>query len=229
MKMRSAFGGLVLATAILLSAPALAVPIAAVDVANAANSDNGQTQTQGWEFKANAPIYVTALGIFDGGADGLVDPHTVGLWTDSAVLLASLTVPEGTGTTKVGNFRYVDLAAPVLLAAGQNYVIGALYLGTRDGGTLDPDPADRDMFISIGNSPARTFAPEIEFIDPRISSQQTSGLLFPTVQSLHGFDAILGPNFLFTAAQQVPEPPTFALFGAALLGLALSYRARTRC
>lgn len=227
MAISPAFGSLVLASAILLSTPVLAVPIAAVDVANAGNSMNNQTQTQGWEFRVTAPISVTALGIFDGDADGLVDPHTVGLWTDSANLLASLTVPEGTGTTKVGNFRYVDLVAPVQLTPGQSYVIGALYLGIQGGGTLDPDPDDRDIFISIGHTPLRVFAPEIEFIDPRISSQQTSGLLFPTVQSLSGFGAILGPSFLFKAAQ-VPEPSTFALFGVALLGLGWSYRARTR-
>lgn len=141
-------------------------------------------------------------------------------------LIASLTVPEGTGTTKVGNFRYVDLATPIQLAPGQHCVIGGLYLGTRDGSTLGPDPAERDMFISIGANPICTFAPEIEFIYPRISSQQTSGLLFPTVQSLHGYDAILGPSFLFEATRQVPESPTIALLAVVLMGLGWPCRAR---
>lgn len=138
-------------------------------------------------------------------------------------LLASLTVPEGAGTHPIGRFRYVDLASPVHLMPGQNYVIGALYLGIQGGGTLDPDPTDRDLFIGIGSLPLRTFASDIEFIDPRISSQQTSGLLFPTVQSLHGIDAIVGPSFLFEVTQ-VREPPTWGLLGATLLGWSLLRR-----
>lgn len=182
---RTAFGGLALVSALLLSAPSLtlAVPIAAVDVMGPGNSGNGQTQTQGWEFRTTVPIHVTALGIFNSDTD----------------------------------------ASPVHLMPGQNYVIGALYLGIQGGGTLDPDPTDRDLFIGIGSLPLRTFASDIEFIDPRISSQQTSGLLFPTVQSLHGIDAIVGPSFLFEVTQ-VREPPTWGLLGATLLGWSLLRR-----
>lgn len=217
-------GGLLLAAPLLLATSALAMPIPAVSVANDGSSLNAQTQTQGWEFRATAPIYVTALGIFDGGDDGLADPHAVGLWSASANLLASLTVPEGARTAKVGNFRYVDLAAPVLLSAGQHYVIGALYPGIQGGGTLDPDPDDQDVFIGISSITPRTFVPEIKFVDPRIGTQQTSGLLFPTVQSLSGFDAILGPGFLFEAVRQLPEPPTLALVAVALMGWGVSCR-----
>jgi hypothetical protein len=90
----------------------------------------------------------------------------------------------------------------------------------RDGGTLDPDPEDRDPLFSIGTPPVRTFAPEIAFVNACVSSQQAAGLEFPHILSPTGFEAILGPNFLI-----VPEPSTLGLgvlgFAAMMIGCTL--------
>ena len=187
-----------------------ATPIPAVSITGSGDSFNNQTQTQGWEFSPTVGIQVVSLGLFDGETDGLVDPHEIGLWNTSGILLTSITIPEGVATTKVDNFRYIDIPQ-IRLRASQNYVIGALYLGIQGGGTLDPDPEDRDIFFD--GSPA-SFAPEITFVDQRISTQQTSGLTFPTVMT--SGPAILGPSFLF---QAIPEPSTYLLFAIGILGL----------
>lgn len=209
------------------------MPVPAVSVtANTVTgtSSNNQSQTIGWSFRPTTDITITALGLLDIGADGLVDPHEVGVWQSSGTLLAQTLIPEGTGTTRIGNFRYVDIQ-PLLLASGQDYVIGALYLAASAPGLgpSDSDP-DRDSFqgaFNNANAP-RSFAPEIEFLETRFGTQQIGNLILPN-QTTPNASALLGPGFLFEATETpsvtaIPEPASFAVFAAGLTILGFGRR-----
>lgn len=223
-----------LSFAFALSAPLQAMPVPAVSVtANAVTGtgSNNQSQTLGWSFRPTTDISVTALGLLDIGADGLVDPHEIGIWQSNGTLLTQTLIPEGTGTTLNENFRYVDIQ-PLLLAGGQDYVIGALYLAASAPGLgpSDSDP-DRDFFQGAfnGANAPRSFAPEITFLETRFGTQQIGNLIFPN-QTTPNSSAILGPGFLFEAAENptataIPEPASFAIFA---LGLAVMGFARRR-
>ena len=80
----------------------------------------------GFRFTADADMLITDLGIYDDGADGVLNsPHQVGLWRDSdQALLASVTVDQA-GTLLNGYF-YAPIA-PIALVGGQRYTIGAMY------------------------------------------------------------------------------------------------------
>jgi hypothetical protein len=71
----------------------------------------------------NEPITITHLGLIDDGSDGMSAAHAVGVWTNAGTLLASATVPAGTGGTLVGQFRYVPIT-PIELTADQVYRVG---------------------------------------------------------------------------------------------------------
>jgi hypothetical protein len=109
-------------------------------------STNNQTQTIGWEFKANVPITISALGMFDASQDGLLDAHEIGLWIK-----------------------------PITLEAGPNYVLGVFMLGIQGAGLLDPTPLTQDAFHGVdtsSNASLRSFEPQLTFINPRGSTQQ---------------------------------------------------------
>jgi hypothetical protein len=146
---------------------------------------------------------LVALGLLDEGGDGLADPHPVALWKADGTPLAQATVGAGTGATLVGDFRYVDIS-PVVLSPLESYVLGGLYLGTRDGGTLDPTPETRDSYHSIQGE--RSFPTEVQFVSTRVSGQQGTGIAFP-FQASTTFAAEMGPNFLF----EVPEPTALVI------------------
>jgi hypothetical protein len=81
----------------------------------------------GWSFLAGSQdLEVDALGIFDQDGDGLEDAHPTGIWTSGGTLLAQVTVSPGTGGNLVASYRYASLA-PLTLAAGQTYVLGAYF------------------------------------------------------------------------------------------------------
>lgn len=221
----------------IVTAPAQATPVPAVSVtANAVTGtgSNTQSQTLGWSFRPTVDITVTAVGLLDIGDDGLVDPHEIGIWRGNGTNLVQALLPEGTGTTRIENFRYVDIE-PLLLSSGQDYVIGALYLAASAPGLgpSDSDP-DRDSFqgaFNNANAP-RSFAPEIEFLETRFGTQQIGSLILPN-QTTPNASAILGPGFLFEPAgaqttAAIPEPGSIALFGLGLFAMGYARRRSRR-
>jgi hypothetical protein len=52
----------------------------------------GSNATVGFTFDVASSLVISGLGVFDVGANGLINSHEVGLWTSSATLLASTTV-----------------------------------------------------------------------------------------------------------------------------------------
>ena len=60
----------------------------------------------GHDFDVHRPITVTALGVFDSGADGLARDLTAQIWTRAGSLLASLTFTAADPGTLVGSDRF---------------------------------------------------------------------------------------------------------------------------
>jgi len=171
--------------------------------------------TTGWSFVVGSQdVELDALGIFDQGADGLEDAHRVGLWTNGGTLLASATVPSGTGGTLVGSYRYTSVA-PLTLSAGQTYVLGAYFGPVAD----VCGSACGDAQLAFGTE---TFAPGITFVQSRqnVSRPGAGSLAFPNLDA-EVAGAFFGPNFLLTAADPIvtPEPASMGIAGLALVAL----------
>ncbi|NOT37521.1 MAG: DUF4082 domain-containing protein [Saprospiraceae bacterium] len=154
----------------------------------------------GWRFQVNTTSVITSLGVFDdNGGNGLNAAMPVGLYTDAGVLLASATVPAGTGATLINNFRYVSIA-PVAVTAGSIYRIAALHIN-----------ATGDLYGYCGGACPTTTAPQVTYLDDRFTSSST--LVFPTNNS--GRIGYFGGNFLI--GQTVV--PTLGQWGLIILGL----------
>jgi hypothetical protein len=88
-------------------------------------SDHDGPFVNGFEFRAESNITVTALGAFDYLGDGLVTPHRVGIWpAEGGPLIVEATVPSGVSAPLLGQFRYASIPG-TWLSAGSNYVIAA--------------------------------------------------------------------------------------------------------
>ncbi len=139
--------------------------------------------TIGWTFTLGSDITVTSLGLYDSGEDGLANAHDIGIWNNSGTLLTSTTIPSGTSATLNAGYRYVSIT-PVVLSAGQTYVVGAFY-----------PVGSGDKFIY--NS-SQTYASPITFGQSRqtaLFGSPPSSLSFP---GLHASldQGLFGPNFL---------------------------------
>jgi len=185
----------------------------ALDFTPSGSVGNGSDNVWGWDFSLSTNVFVTDLGIWDGSSgtgvgDGLVEAHTVSIWTSGGTLVTSAIVPAGAGGTLVDDFRYISITPTQLLAG--NYVIGAHYLGRAD--------------IIAFNATGITTASEVTFGHSRQNGfGQGNG--FPTgVSDAGGF---FGPNFQFTTSTSVPDTgTTCSLFGLSLMGLAFLRRLR---
>ncbi len=156
--------------------------------------------TLGYSFKADSAISVIGLGAYDHLGDGLNVEHAVGLWDARGNLLASATVPAGSGASMINNFRFVSIPT-VTLNANDLYYVGAVYGYDNDAWLQDP--------TTLVPGPGITY-------DSRRYASSGGSLVFPNLAG-SGNTGYFGGNFEYTA---VPLPPAILLLGSGLMGLA---------
>jgi len=222
---RSLIFAVFLTLAAFVRGPVAAVPDPVLDFTGGAPSVFSNDATLGWKFTVGvgSPITIGALGVFDFGADGLVQSHDIGLWTSGGIPLASATITTANSTSfastsSAGNWRSTPIT-PLALLPG-DYVVGAFYAKNSP-----------DWFMFIRNATPSPYPgtvstlPGVTFDEPR--SLGGSSLVFPTdccvTIATAGF---FGPNLFTVAAPPVPEPETYAMLMAGL-GL-LGFIARRR-
>ncbi len=188
------------ALALLLSLPARPTTHAAPALTFSSGIDAYQTDacTVGWSFLVTSPILVTALGYYDANANGLGSSHEVGLWSADQRLLATVTVPAGTGASLVSGFRYSGLA-PLLLDVG-TYYVGGLLIPVGSVGSPGNDPVALDV-QGLATGAEITYDSRRYALGNQLEFPATVGF------STNGY---FGGNFQYAV---VPEPsPTALLF-----------------
>ena len=198
-----------LAAALLLATGASA-QLATVQSANTptllpySDQEGPDYSTFGWRFTLGpASLTVTQLGLFDGGSDGLLAAHEVGIWDNTGSLLTSATVQAGAASSLSGGYRY-EAVTPVTLDANQTYQIGALFQENNNDGLLSRS--------------SQTFTSYLAFDEAAISQPGigVGALTNPTLTFNYDQDqGFFGPNFTFTPT---PEPGTVLGVSALALG-----------
>lgn len=173
--------------------------------------------TLGWSFSVGrTALSVTDLLVFDSSGDGLGEAHAVGIWDSLGNLVVSGVVGSGTTNPLVvgvgAGWRDVAVA-PTLLAAGQVYTIGAVWL----------DGVDPMLFDSDGINNFTTQG--ITFLSNNYIS---GGSLANPTSSNSSAPAFFGPTFEATAANATPEPGSLMLFGGGLAALGFAKLRRMR-
>ncbi len=216
-RIKSLFAIAIVITTLLVGAqPIQAVPIAGIiqeTNQTPAVGGTGDAFTIGYKFIVGSNnLTVSSLGTWDGDAtDGLAASHDVGIWNaDGSTLLGSVTVPAGTGATKIGSWRYVDLSSAVTLFANTEYVIGSAVLGDSYHGSLIAPAALPDFPVFS--------TPNVNFVHR--SAVAGAALAFPNITAFSDITSAWdAPNFRYEA---VPEPGSLGLLGIALASLVLS-------
>lgn len=175
----------------------------------------------GWSFSPTTDLYLTRLGVYDADRDRLhSEQHHVGIWSTGtgSSLLTSVSIdetlmnqPETSPNGVLFHFANVD--SPLVLRAGQTYVVGAtLYAGVVTAGT----PGDFDSFAAFNNGESPIyFNPYLTYLGNAYAINGSNQLVMPS--STFITDYTIGANIDVTPT---PIPAAAWLLGSGLLGLA---------
>lgn len=142
----------------------------------------GGGNTHGWAFlPVLAPgeqMIITSIGVFDEDGNGLFNTHQVGLWTTpggDGALLASATVPAGSGAPLVEGFRFTSLSPAVPLPLGRGFIIGAYYSAADGDDLVRPNAVTFSPRV-FEPSPIGGLAGTIQLKSKLIQDHKSSGL-----------------------------------------------------
>ena len=178
-----------------------------------------QPQSLGLDFNVNSDIYITSLGVFDSGSDGLRSALTARLYNrDTREQLAALTFTPTTAGTLVGGSRFLTLDSALLLPAGFHGVIAVDYLTFNN-------EANGNRRVSVGNWTTDSGGGLISFVGSgRIGYAVGGNPVFPGfIETSPSPDVYAAGTFTFVA---VPEPSTYALLSLGIGGLMYVSRRR---
>lgn len=170
----------------------------------------------GWTFFVQAPVRVTALGLYDEGRDGLFDAQQISIWRDNsgrttapfiapytASLVTIIEIPSGTAALLVGSWRVMQLDTALTLQPG-GYELAGTVLSTRDPSTFlrgnDPESPRMEPHILLGTPAQGSFLPPDEY--PLTYGAYLGPMFFievpePTIPNL-----ILGRSLVFVMRQR---------------------------
>ena len=189
--------------------PRYAEPMLSIDYEfdQAASGLGAGPRVVGVRLRIEDDIQIIHLGAYDSGVvneegNGFNVAHEVGVFLPDGTLLGSVSIPTGTATPIDGEtvnydlvtsnskrYRYVALATPIKLEAGQEIVIAA----SNYGGPLDSPSNAFDTYpigvvnLMLGN--------DISFVEGRSTGVGVVSLDFPSVveDELHLF----GGSFIY--------------------------------
>jgi len=165
--------------------------------------------TIGWSFTLDSKRPALHLGIYNYNFSGQADyDRPVGIWDDTGALVATATIPAGSGGGEVDgpsplNYIYRELSSPVLLQASETYTIGAWYGGNNSPG----------LCYGVADTPMSG----LNIVTYSLIGAG-GGLNMPTTDYSGSYaKGFFGPNVRFGPV--IPEPSAFFLAVLGLLAL----------
>lgn len=179
-----------------------------------------EPQSLGLDFNVNSAIYITSLGVFDSGSDGLSSSLTVHIYDrDTHLSLIELTfTPQNPGTPIAGS-RFLTLDNPFALQAGFHGVIAVDYITANN-------EANGNRKVSPGDWTTDDGGDLISFVGTGRHSFMGEGAIFPgTIEDGNWPDVYASGTFTFVA---VPEPSTLALLSLGMVGIGMAWRRKLK-
>ncbi len=230
---------------VLAQTPTVGFTPSAYGVTDNASDTGAAGYSLGFEFTADSPVFVTALGYFSdpsfnsgapfgtvslspepAGSYTYASTHQVGLYQvvpgvgsapETGLLLASATVTAA--GTPSGDFLYAPLALAVPLLPGAQYVLAGTTGGTDPFLFNIEDDSVQPGGMGLTTSSAITYDQDQYTV--------SSTLAFPGSTDPGAEPGFFGPNLLTANTAPVPEASTIVSLGL-LLALGLGSRALSR-